>query len=70
MKLSAGTRTALVVVIIILALNLAAPLGRGEDLKSCKEGFEACCRVAAVVGPLYYIFCLQGYAFCRQFIER
>ncbi len=70
MKLKGIIRTAGIVLLAALAVHLAAPAGNAEDLKSCAEAFQACCRVAAVVGPIYYLYCLEGYVFCKRFIEK
>ncbi len=63
-------RVALVMVVVFLVLDLAAPLGYGQELKSCKEGLDDCLRVAAVLGAFYYIYCFEGYAFCKKYIEK
>ena len=70
MKLSALGRATVVVMIVLLALQIVAPVGNGQQLKTCKQAFDDCCRVAAIVGSLYYLYCLQGYAFCKKYIEK
>ncbi len=70
MKLKGIVRTAGIVLLVALAVHVAAPAGTAEDLRTCAEAFQACCRVAAVVGAIYYIYCLEGYVFCKRFIEK
>lgn len=70
MKPNSLFRGIVVMALVILALHLVAPLGQSETLRTCKEGFNACIQDAAFGGPFYYLYCLQGYAFCKQFIEK
>ncbi len=69
MKTKRVVKALVAVVVIGLLFQAASPLMLKAEPKTCAEAYEDCRRVAAVVGAIYHLFCLQGYAFCVRFLE-
>ena len=70
MKFKHIARPAALVLLVLLLLHIGAPLGLRAEQRSCEAAFNACSQIAAVVGFIYTVFCLEGYLFCKKYLER
>jgi hypothetical protein len=70
MKFTRLFRPAAAVLLVLLVLHVAAPVCLKAEMRSCGAAFSACCDVAAALGMVYYLFCVEGYIFCKRFLEK
>lgn len=70
MKLKRLARPAAVALLVLLLLQIGAPLSLRAEMKSCEAAFLACSAYAGFLGPAYALFCLEGYIFCKRYLER
>ena len=68
MKIKSNLKPVVLVIVLALCLHAAAPLGFGAEPRTCEQALDRCLVVASYLGPIYYVFCLEGYLFCKRYI--
>jgi len=70
MKIKSSFKPIVLVLAFALCLHIAAPFGFGAETRTCEQALDRCLLVASfMANPFYYAFCLEGYVFCKKYIQ-
>jgi len=63
-------RTIVLALVFVILVHAAAPLVRAAEMRSCEAALNRCMIVAAFLpGTFYALYCIDGYIFCKKYLE-